>query len=62
MECDKMEKEYILTHLTSKITELESIKKYIHDESTLAVINGKIETLTEIMEIVKKAPVPFDMI
>lgn len=57
-----MEKKYMINFLKGKITELESLKKYIVDENSLTVINAKIDTLNEIMDHTVNAPVPFDLI
>lgn len=57
-----MNKEYIQSYLSGKVDELQSIKKYISDETAISIIDAKIETLIEIMEKVKLAPKPYELI
>lgn len=57
-----LEKSYILNYLNGQIEALESIKEPLASDPVTSIIDIKIDTLKDIVRVVKEAPVPFDLI
>lgn len=57
-----MHKSDMIVYLESKISELSSLVSFIKDADALNVINGKIETLEDVLTFTKEARVPYDLI
>lgn len=57
-----MEKEYMINYINGQMNVLESLKNITSDDVSKSVIQAKIDTLNDILEVIKKAPVPFELI
>ncbi|GED73030.1 hypothetical protein BRE01_67320 [Brevibacillus reuszeri] len=50
-----MDKKSLLRVIYAKYNELDSVKKHVKDETTIAVINGKQETLDDIQKLLESS-------